>query len=151
VSLGKGDSQQARAKQHKAGRGYCEEPIRHEVMSTHGAPADRGTLISVRKSLVGASARTGRHTAPRTVKRIRAGPTIRNLTDDLEQHSPGIGTRRGEGVRLALSPQRTVLRGHLKLSDYLEFAHDFADHRPFHDLSGNLPPRLIQQFAAFEV
>jgi hypothetical protein len=33
---GKRDREQARAKQHKAGRGYREESIGYEIMTTHG-------------------------------------------------------------------------------------------------------------------
>jgi hypothetical protein len=39
--LAKCDSEQARAKQHKAGRGYREESTGHEVMIAHGTPAAR--------------------------------------------------------------------------------------------------------------
>jgi hypothetical protein len=38
----KRESEQARAKQHKARRGYREESIGHEIMMTHGAPAAPG-------------------------------------------------------------------------------------------------------------
>jgi hypothetical protein len=37
--LAKCDSEQARAEQHKAGCGYYEESIGHEVMIAHGTPA----------------------------------------------------------------------------------------------------------------
>jgi len=36
--LAKCESEQARAEQHKAGCGYCEEAIGHEVMIAHGTP-----------------------------------------------------------------------------------------------------------------
>ena len=39
--LAKCDSEQARAEQHKAGCGYREESIGHEVMIAHGTPAAR--------------------------------------------------------------------------------------------------------------
>ena len=37
--LAKCDSEQARAKQHKAGCDYCQESIGHEIMIAHGTPA----------------------------------------------------------------------------------------------------------------
>ncbi len=37
-ALGERESQQARAQQHEAGRGQCEETVGHQVMSTHVAP-----------------------------------------------------------------------------------------------------------------
>jgi hypothetical protein len=44
--LAKCDSEQARAKQHKAGCGYREESIGYEIMITHGSPAAR-ELVTV--------------------------------------------------------------------------------------------------------
>jgi hypothetical protein len=40
-ALSEGDSQQARAKQHKAGCGYREKSFGYEIVVTHDAPADR--------------------------------------------------------------------------------------------------------------
>src|SRR5712664_648650 len=45
--LAKCDSEQARAEQHKAGCGYCEESIGHEVMIAHGTPAARLVTVSI--------------------------------------------------------------------------------------------------------
>jgi hypothetical protein len=39
--LAKRDSEQARAKQHKAGCGYREESFGYEIFVTHDAPAER--------------------------------------------------------------------------------------------------------------
>jgi hypothetical protein len=38
--LAESDSEQARAKQHKAGCGYREESFGYEIFVTHDAPAD---------------------------------------------------------------------------------------------------------------
>jgi hypothetical protein len=38
VELAKGDSEQARAQQHEAGRSQGEEAVGHEVMIAHVAP-----------------------------------------------------------------------------------------------------------------
>src|SRR5258708_6038402 len=62
--LAKCESEQARAKQHKAGCGYCEESIGHEVMIAHGTPAAR-VLVSV--SIV-PPARTERYATQRSQK-----------------------------------------------------------------------------------
>jgi hypothetical protein len=67
VRLGS-DREQPRAKQHKAGCGYREESIGHEVIITHGAPAARECWSPSR----------------RTVKGISNG-SDGNLTDALEQ------------------------------------------------------------------
>jgi hypothetical protein len=51
----KRESKQARAKQHKAGCGYREEAVGHEVMITHSVPAvpDAGpNLLKISKSAV---------------------------------------------------------------------------------------------------
>ena len=44
--LAKRDCEQARAKQHKAGCGYREKYIGHEVMIAHGTPP-LGVLVAV--------------------------------------------------------------------------------------------------------
>ncbi len=41
------DGEQARAKHHKAGHGYGQESIRHEVMIAHGNTCRSGILITV--------------------------------------------------------------------------------------------------------
>ena len=49
VELAEGDSEQARAQQHKAGRSQGEEAVGHEVMIAHVAPV---TLDAGPKMLV---------------------------------------------------------------------------------------------------
>jgi len=39
--LAEGECEQARAKQHEACCGYCEESFGYEIIVTHDAPADR--------------------------------------------------------------------------------------------------------------
>jgi hypothetical protein len=39
--LAESEREQARAKQHQSGCGYCEESFGHEIVVTHDAPADR--------------------------------------------------------------------------------------------------------------
>jgi hypothetical protein len=44
------ESQQARAKQHKARRGHCEESIGHEVIMTHNSPATPDAVPNLLKN-----------------------------------------------------------------------------------------------------
>jgi hypothetical protein len=39
--LGESEREQARAKQHETGCGYCEESFGYQIIVTHDAPADR--------------------------------------------------------------------------------------------------------------
>jgi hypothetical protein len=39
--LAESEREQARAKQHQAGCGHCEESFGYEILVTHDAPADR--------------------------------------------------------------------------------------------------------------
>jgi hypothetical protein len=41
AGLAQGEREQARAKQHETGCGYCEESFGYEIIVTHDAPADR--------------------------------------------------------------------------------------------------------------
>jgi hypothetical protein len=41
AGLGESEGEQARAKQHQTGCGYCEESFGYEIIVTHDAPADR--------------------------------------------------------------------------------------------------------------
>jgi hypothetical protein len=52
--LGESKREQARAKQHQTGRGYCEESFGYEIIMTHDAPADRDAepnLLKLSESL----------------------------------------------------------------------------------------------------
>jgi uncharacterized low-complexity protein len=77
--LAKCDSEQARAEQHKAGYGYCEESVGHEVMITHGTPRSAGHRLNAPRPLE-------QNDMPRSaVKRISRCSENWNLTDALEQ------------------------------------------------------------------
>jgi len=80
--LAKCDSEQARAEQHKAGCGYCEESIGHEVMIAHGTPAVRLVTVSIVR------ARSKQNDMPRSAVKIFALLRNWNLTDALEQQGP---------------------------------------------------------------
>ena len=74
--LAKCDGEQARAEQHKAGCGYREEAIGHEVTIAHG------NTFRFRN----AAPLLEQNDMPRrTVKRISRGFENRNLTDAFEQ------------------------------------------------------------------
>jgi hypothetical protein len=52
--LAESEREQARAKQHEAGCGYCEESFGYEIIVTHDAPADRDAgpnLLKLSESL----------------------------------------------------------------------------------------------------
>src|SRR6202521_4994982 len=73
------DSEQARAKHHKAGCSYREESIAHEVAIAHATPPAAGECWS--------PTRTERLSL-RTVKRISSDSENWKLTDALEQQRP---------------------------------------------------------------
>src|SRR5258705_7085454 len=82
--LAKCDSEQAGAEQHKAGCGYCEESIGHEVMIAHGTPAARLVTVSIVPRPL------EQNDMPRSaVKRISRCSENWNLTDVLKQQGPG--------------------------------------------------------------
>jgi hypothetical protein len=73
VELAKGDSEQAGAQQHKAGRGQGEEAVGHEVMIAHVAPfsMDAGPkMLGLNLLKISESASCTRQTVPR----LRSGP-----------------------------------------------------------------------------
>jgi hypothetical protein len=52
--LAESEGEQARAKQHEACCGYCEESFGHEIIVAHDAPADRDSgpnLLKLSESL----------------------------------------------------------------------------------------------------
>jgi hypothetical protein len=74
LDLAKSDREQARAKHHKAGCGYCEESIGPEVMIAHGHPPVAREL---------SRACWHRTTATSHSQRISSGSAKRNLIDAL--------------------------------------------------------------------
>jgi hypothetical protein len=72
--LAKCDSEQARAKQHKAGCDYCQESIGHEVMIAHGYTCGSGPAPLEQNDM-----------PHREVKRFSRCSENRNLTDVFEQ------------------------------------------------------------------
>src|SRR5882724_2827535 len=99
--LAKRDSEQARAEQHKAGCGYCEQSIGHEVMITHGTPRSVGHRCPPHS--------LEQNDMPRSaVNGISRCSENWNLTDALEQQLAGVVWLRREGGDRPLRPRTEV-------------------------------------------